>query len=125
MSRVVVALFMRGRFCANPCRSRSFPAIPFVHSSVAAADPSVAPGAIVNSPAGQIEFTLENEAHVRIEVFDVRGRAVATLADEKVSAGAHRYRWDSRGFPSGVYFYSVRSEDYLKAGKILVAAAER
>ena len=75
----------------------------------------------MNSPDGLIEFTLENSSHVRVEVVDVGGRMVATLADGVVAAGAHRYRWDGRGFPSGIYFYNVRGPDFLKSGKILVS----
>ena len=76
----------------------------------------------LSAPDGWIEFTLETSSHVRIEVFDVSGRSVVTLADGVVAAGPHRYRWDSRGAPSGIYFYNVRGPDFLKSGKITVPA---
>jgi flagellar hook assembly protein FlgD len=76
----------------------------------------------VNSPDGLIEFSLENSSHVRVDVYDVGGRMVATLADGVVAAGVHHFRWDGRGFPSGIYYYNVRGPDFLKSGKIEVPA---
>ena len=76
----------------------------------------------MSSPDGLIEFTLQDSSHVRIEVLDVGGHMVATLADGVVAAGMHHYRWDGRGFPSGIYFYNVRGPGFLKSGKIEVPA---
>lgn len=118
---------VRGRFCAWGVPDPVLPCSPFssfyrgrVQSRSCAARWC---GEIVSSRDGVIEFKLEVPSHVRIDVIDIGGRTVATLVDEMVPAGAHHYRWDSRGFPSGVYFYSVRSADYLKSGKILVMPA--
>jgi len=50
--------------------------------------------------------------HVRVEVFDVRGRRVRGLIDQDMSAGDHVLAWDGRTdggrpAPSGVYFYRI------------------
>ena len=75
---------------------------------------------IVTTRDAEIEFSLEAPAHLRVEIFDVSGRSVATLADRFLPAGDHGYTWDSRGTPNGVYFYRVRGADLMKTGKILV-----
>ena len=77
---------------------------------------------IVTSREAEIEFTLEAPAHLRVEIFDVSGRKVATLADRFVPAGDHGYTWDSRGTPSGIYLYRVHGANLVQTGKILVLA---
>jgi PKD repeat protein len=75
---------------------------------------------LVTASGADIEFSLEAPSHLRIEVYDVSGRRVATLANEFVAEGDHVYTWDSRGAPGGVYFYRVRGAGLVKTGKILV-----
>jgi hypothetical protein len=55
-----------------------------------------------------IDFELEREAQVTLEVFDIQGRQVASLVRGRASAGTHRVQWtglDDRGaiVPPGVY----------------------
>jgi hypothetical protein len=54
-------------------------------------------------------------ATVRLTVFDLQGRLVATLVDAPLPPGRHRVHWDGRtsaGTParSGVYFYRLQHE---------------
>lgn len=41
-----------------------------------------------------VRFALGNPGHVRLDVFDVAGRKVATLVDEFKAAGEHEIAWD-------------------------------
>jgi hypothetical protein len=54
-----------------------------------------------------IDFTLDEDANVRLEVFNVLGEKVATLADSRFSAGDHTVTWDASDYTSGVYFYKL------------------
>jgi hypothetical protein len=68
-----------------------------------------------SEPVG-IEFGLTREADVTVEVIDVQGRLVATLARGRVPAGNHRVEWsgrDPRGAiaPAGVYSVRYRSPE--------------
>lgn len=51
-----------------------------------------------------ISYTLQEPTDVRIEIFDILGRHVDTLIDEKQPAGYHRIIWNADDCPSGVYF---------------------
>jgi zinc metalloprotease ZmpB len=67
------------------------------------------------NPSTTIHFALPEQSMVRLEVFDVNGRLVATLRQEQMAAGTHTAGWDGRnaeGLPagSGVYFYRLRAE---------------
>jgi hypothetical protein len=56
-----------------------------------------------------VRYVLPLEAHVTLEVFDTRGRLVASLAAGLQPAGQHLVRWDAGGLDSGVYFVRLRS----------------
>ncbi|MEM6784236.1 MAG: T9SS type A sorting domain-containing protein, partial [Bacteroidota bacterium] len=50
-----------------------------------------------------VEVALDAEAAVSVQVYDLLGREVATLADGRIEAGTHTMMLDGRGLPSGVY----------------------
>jgi hypothetical protein len=61
-----------------------------------------------------VEFALAQPAEVAARVFDLNGRAVATLARAAMPAGSHAVRWDRRvreggRAAAGVYFVEVRA----------------
>ena len=61
----------------------------------------------------QIEFSLPGISPVRLSVFDLGGREVATIADGVFEAGVHRVSWDARSqsgrVPPGLYFVQMRT----------------
>jgi hypothetical protein len=60
---------------------------------------------VVGLPAGQAggqSSVVSN--HVRLAVYDLLGREVAVLVNEKKEAGRYEVKWDASGFASGVYF---------------------
>jgi len=73
------------------------------------------------SPYTTIPFAMRAAAPVRLEVFDVRGRRVATLVDEVLGAGEHRREWRLAGVPSGVYFYALSAAGRTESLKLVVA----
>jgi hypothetical protein len=57
-------------------------------------------------------FTPISEERVAIRVYDLRGRLVRTLCDERFDAGIHTVMWDGRStngeeVASGVYFFQI------------------
>jgi hypothetical protein len=57
---------------------------------------------------------------VRIAVFDVAGRWIQTLVNEKRSAGNHTVSFDARDLPSGVYFARMESGRFAMTKKMLL-----
>jgi flagellar hook assembly protein FlgD len=60
----------------------------------------------------ELRFELPAATRVRIDVHDVQGRIVRSLADRDFSAGTHQIRWDGNGdrgaaLPNGVYLARV------------------
>lgn len=67
------------------------------------------------NPSTQIRYDLRHVGTASIQIFDVLGREVATLADGPHAAGVHAVEWngtDASGetVPSGVYVYQLRTE---------------
>lgn len=54
----------------------------------------------------------ESLTNVKFTVIDVLGKEVATLVNEKLSAGTYEAIWYASQFPSEIYFYRLTAEDY-------------
>lgn len=71
-----------------------------------------------------LQFSMEKPEQVRIEVFDIRGRKLATLCDEEVF-GNKTILWDGRSaqgskLASGLYLISFNSETKSGSLKVLL-----
>ncbi|MCK4858155.1 MAG: T9SS type A sorting domain-containing protein [candidate division Zixibacteria bacterium] len=77
------------------------------------------------NPTTVIEFSLQHSGLVTLEVFDITGRRVTTLADEHLTAGYKRVTWDGtdhygKEVASGVYFYQLRADDFCQTRKMVL-----
>ena len=70
---------------------------------------AVNPNPARTSDALTLRFSLGQPAHASVEVFDVLGRRVATLADEETTAGEHPVAWRPSGLPAGAYVARLRA----------------
>jgi hypothetical protein len=66
------------------------------------------------NPSTTIEFSVPKPGAATVRIFDLQGKAVATLVKDIMSAGVYRVRWngktdDGRDLSSGVYFARVES----------------
>ncbi|MDZ7739181.1 MAG: T9SS type A sorting domain-containing protein [Bacteroidales bacterium] len=64
-------------------------------------------------------FTTEHMSKLVIEVFDLAGRLVCTLLNEKVPEGRHVIKWDASRFHDGVYILKIPSGTYVLTRKII------
>jgi hypothetical protein len=72
-----------------------------------------------------IAFTLPAATQVRMEVFDILGRRVATLADGSFPAGRHSLTWDGTGdgarvTGSGLFFCRLTTPDVVQTRKVIL-----
>jgi len=54
-----------------------------------------------------ISFELKAASKVKLEIFNVVGEKVATLANQEMAAGPHRLTWDASQVASGTYYYRL------------------
>jgi hypothetical protein len=76
------------------------------------------------NPATQMSYGLPKDSHVTLVIFDLLGREVKTLIDQKQSAGFHQVVWDGTGnqgqlLSSGVYFYRLESGSFAQTRKMV------
>ncbi len=59
------------------------------------------------NPTTQISFTLPQKSYVKLNVYNVLGKVVAELVNQKLDAGLYNYEFDASNLTSGVYFYAI------------------
>jgi hypothetical protein len=77
------------------------------------------------NPETTIEFALAIRAEVKLEIYDVLGRKVATLADEIRNAGRYSIHWNGKStagisVPSGIYFYRLVTPEFMQTKRMLL-----
>jgi|GEM_PF-3161277 len=72
------------------------------------------------NPTTEIEFGIKSQTEVILEVFNVLGEKVETLIEGPLDAGTHTIVWNASEFPSGVYFYRLKTAGFQKTKKMLL-----
>ncbi|MGD1047645.1 MAG: LamG-like jellyroll fold domain-containing protein [Candidatus Krumholzibacteriaceae bacterium] len=77
------------------------------------------------NPSTVLTFDLVSPAHVTIQIFDVSGRLLRTLLDERQDAGRHHVEWNGingngSSVPSGIYFYRMQTQGYSATKKMII-----
>jgi hypothetical protein len=75
------------------------------------------------NPTTTIRYTLPTSSKVKLTIYDIQGKEVATLVNEEQSAGWKEVQWNTNdvshqnagGLASGVYFYRI---DAVGNGKV-------
>jgi len=68
-------------------------------------------------------YSLLQDTHVVIEIYNVLGQKVATLMDEKLPAGHHAAHWDGRdssgqNVPAGIDLCRMQTREFVKTEKM-------
>lgn len=72
-----------------------------------------------------ISYVLSQPSHVSLRIYDIAGRLVKTLVNQKVGVGNHTVVWDRRddtGFKvgAGIYFCKLNTSEYTATKKMIV-----
>ncbi|KAA3660913.1 MAG: T9SS C-terminal target domain-containing protein, partial [Calditrichaeota bacterium] len=71
-------------------------------------------------PVTTIRFDLQQSGFVKLEIFDVLGRHVITLAEKSLPAGRHEFEWNARDYAAGLYFYRLETDRHVQIRKALI-----
>jgi hypothetical protein len=72
------------------------------------------------NPVTVIDYSIKEEGNVELVIYDVLGRVVEKLVDEKKTAGNYSMQFDATNLSSGIYFYSLRVNDFVDTKKMLL-----
>ncbi|HLG34364.1 MAG TPA: exo-alpha-sialidase [Bacteroidia bacterium] len=67
-----------------------------------------------------ISLSLTQSQKVSLNIFDVNGRLVTTLADASFEEGDHEITWNAAEVNAGVYFLQFQSAENLKTEKLIL-----
>ncbi len=101
----------------------------FQYSAVVEATVGIAPHAIMLgqnypnpfNPETSIEFAVPAAGHTTLKVYNMLGQEIATLVNGNMEAGVlNRVSFNGSNFPSGMYFYTLRSGNFVDMKKMLM-----
>jgi hypothetical protein len=72
------------------------------------------------NPMCNVQFSMYNAGQVKLVVYDVQGREVQTLVNEKLIAGTYEVKFDGSMLNSGVYFYKLMTDGFTETKKMLL-----
>lgn len=66
------------------------------------------------NPETTIRFQLSESETVTLKVYDMIGREVATLVNNRLQKGTHQIRFNATNLPSGIYYYVLKSPEFTR-----------
>lgn len=72
------------------------------------------------NPQTKIKFYIPERTFVKLKVFDLLGNEVESLVNEEKDIGYHEIDFDGSGLPSGVYFYTLQTSEFIQTKKMVL-----
>jgi hypothetical protein len=72
------------------------------------------------NPATTISYSIPKAGNVSLRIFNVLGQEVRSLINEYQNAGTYRVSFDASSLTSGVYFYSLTSDNFVQVKKMML-----
>ncbi|MBK7254486.1 MAG: 5'-nucleotidase C-terminal domain-containing protein [Ignavibacteria bacterium] len=72
------------------------------------------------NPSTTINYQLAANGFTSLKIYDVLGKEVATLVNEKQDAGTYSVQWNASVYSSGVYFYKLQSNGFVQTKRMIL-----
>jgi hypothetical protein len=72
------------------------------------------------NPVTNIKYQIAKSSFVKLTIYDLLGREIAVLVNEKLSPGIFEVNWDGSNYSSGIYFYKLVSGDFSETKKLVL-----
>lgn len=72
------------------------------------------------NPTTNIRFELPKSGFVKLIIFDMLGKEITILVNERLNAGSYSVDWNALQNPSGVYFYRIETENFAATKRMLL-----
>jgi len=72
------------------------------------------------NPATIISYQLQKDGLVSIKVYDILGKEIAELINEKQTAGNYQIEFNASNLPSGTYFYKIATGNFTEVKKMIL-----
>ena len=72
------------------------------------------------NPTTEIRFDIPKSGDVTLDIYNIIGQKVVTIADGYFEAGTYTHEWDASPYSSGIYLYNLRIDDYTMSKKMIL-----
>ncbi|MEJ5350849.1 MAG: two-component regulator propeller domain-containing protein [Melioribacteraceae bacterium] len=72
------------------------------------------------NPETIIEFSIPEQTHVKLKIYDILGREITTLIDKELNPGNYKKVWYAYNLPSGIYFCRLQTNNYSEIKKLVL-----
>jgi len=73
------------------------------------------------NPTTQIKYSVAQASKVKLEVFNILGKRVATLVNKEQKPGRYEVTFDGSNLASGMYLYRLRAGSHVMTKKLILA----
>jgi hypothetical protein len=70
--------------------------------------------------SASIDYTIPKTTEVSLRVYNIKGEQVAVLDEGRRATGSHRVVFNASDFSSGIYFYTLKTKDFIQTKKMLL-----
>ena len=72
------------------------------------------------NPSTKIRYSIPNQSHVSLKVFDVLGREITTLINKEQPQGNYEIEFNASHLTSGIYFYRIQAGPFVMTKKMIL-----
>ncbi len=67
-----------------------------------------------------IKYDISNDNFVTIKIYDILGKELLSLVNEFKQAGSYTDTFDATNYPSGVYYYKIKTGSFVQVRKMVL-----
>ena len=72
------------------------------------------------NPITNISYSLPLDTKVKLDVYNITGELINILHDGIKPAGNYSIEWNAEGYPSGVYFVKLTTDEFTQTQKLML-----
>lgn len=72
------------------------------------------------NPTTKVRFAIPKQNFVNLTIYDVTGRVMSILVNEELKIGTYEVEWDASHRASGIYYYKLETDGFVKTMKMVV-----
>ncbi|MEK7818588.1 MAG: T9SS type A sorting domain-containing protein [Bacteroidota bacterium] len=72
------------------------------------------------NPSTTIRYSIISQSKVELKVYDLLGKEIAILVNEKQNPGTYSVKFESKNFATGIYLYQLKAGSFIQTNKMLL-----
>jgi hypothetical protein len=72
------------------------------------------------SSSATIQFSIPHSSEVKIELFDLQGRKIQTIAEGNYRSGNHQLEFEIENLPPGIYLLQLQTDSGIESQKLII-----